>query len=254
MDIVFRRIPFNSPRIAPPGELHVRALDAKDDTALAKLALNGRAGFVGGDDPNPGTLVIHDNPTLDDMLAALFLIHRVPHSASADHFARYAESVRRGLSPTRAGGRSTVPVERTLEAVFEILRHNAVEGAVGAKSNYGSLLDAACAARFLSDWRRLGDLIMDKIKAAVDPHLQPLFDDNSSFQNELTFLGNDHATYCRERDAGRSFLVQMSNGGPPVPALVVTDRTSYLFVRFARADDQAPDGHKFHLLGVKDPD
>src|SRR5262245_14286058 len=178
MDIVFRRIPFNSPRTAPPGELHVRALDAKHDTALAKLALSGRAGLVGGDDPNPKTLVIGDKPTLDDMLASLFLQHSFEDSPAAQDFARYVSSLRQGLSPTRAGGPSPIPIERSLEAVYRVIRHNAVEDAANTET---SLTNAGRRARFLADWERIAALIRKKIAAGVDPHRQPLFDDTSAF-------------------------------------------------------------------------
>ena len=93
MDIVFRRIPFDSPRSAPLGELHVRP-DAKHDTALARLALIGRGGFIGGGEPNPTTLVVTAEPTLDDMLAALFLQHDFSNSPAAQDFARYVSSLR----------------------------------------------------------------------------------------------------------------------------------------------------------------
>jgi hypothetical protein len=163
------------------------------------------------------------------------------------------------LYPSRQGGSVTIPIERSLEAVFEILRHNAVDCSSDSADSAGSLIDPGCRQRFLADWKRLGGVILRKIADGVDPHRQPLFDDTSEFDEELAFLQKDHDTYCRERDAGEKFLVEMKQRGvekasPSLPALVLNGRSSYLLVPFSRSDPESPDGKKFHLLCVKDPD
>lgn len=259
MDIVFRRILHSSPREAPPGEIHIRALEPDHDSALANLALAGVAGFVGGTTPNATSFVMRDNPTLDEMLALLFLQNKPRETAAAQRFADYAKKARAGLYPSRQGGCVIIPVERSLEAVFELLRHNAAECAAESGQPNGTLADRGCRARFLADWNRLSALILRKIAENVDPHRQPLFDDSSEFDEELAFLEKDHETYRRERDAGEIFLVEMKQRGvekpcPSLPALVLKGRSSYLLVPFSRSDPESPDGKKFQLLCVKDPE
>src|SRR5438128_1055374 len=178
MEIRFLPMARQDERTAPPGEWHVRAVDERNDSALAKLALEvGPSGFVGGDQPNPRRLIVIADPTLDDMLAALFLSHELPKGAPAEtaamHFARYAESVRKGFSPTKHAP-SPIPIERTLEAVFEITRHLASNYQAGQKeSDYDKLTAEPCRLKFLKYWERLAALIMRKIAAGVDPHLEP---------------------------------------------------------------------------------
>ena len=108
--------------------------------------------------------------------------------------------------------------------------------------------------RFLADWERLATLIRKKIAAGVDPHRQPLFDDTSAFDHELNFLNQDHAVYCRERDAGEHVLLQLAAGGAAC-SRALCEAAHELSLRAVRPlGPGSTDGRKFHLLGVKDPD
>src|SRR5262249_37162132 len=156
----------------------------------------------------------------------------------------------------------TIPVHRTLEAVLEVMRHQASGYQAGQKAGeYRSLDQPGCRDRFLASWNKFAELIWRKITAGVDPHLQALFDDSSDFQDELNLLFKDRTgSYIDDRTAGEKFLVLMRDNGRPVPALIVKHRHSFLPWLYAWSDAYAPDVHSsppdrhFHLFATIDPD
>lgn len=262
MDIVFRRILQSSPREEPPGEWHLRACDPHTKLGMAQIALQGPAGFVGGSVPNPNTIVVQDDPTFDDLLAVLFLTWTLPTEpaaqASAQRFAEYAASARKGFLPAR----KQVSVEETIESVFEVMRHVASGYRAGQKKGeYQSLTTPGCRERFLASWHKLANLIQRKIEAGVDPHRQSLFDDSPDFVEELSQLKKDRANgYIDDRNKAPQFLIQMRDNGRYVPALIVKHRHSFTPWRHAWADTEAPDlqtepaDRHYHLFATIDPD
>src|SRR5579871_5013109 len=103
MDIRFRTFQPDEPRIAPPGELHVRPVDARDEALpqLASLAVEkGAAGFVRGNGPI-SCFVLKRVPTFDDMLALLLIQEELAgrRLEGARPFALYAAALRRGVRP-----------------------------------------------------------------------------------------------------------------------------------------------------------
>jgi hypothetical protein len=222
-----------------PGEVHLAAADAEDAGRrdLANLVLEkGLAGLLRGDG-EPETLVLPRVPTLDDMLAALFVTREVngePLPDGAKAFARYAALVREGLQP------GDVPLDRSLEGVYQAILNLAG----------GDLTDPATAGRFRREWQKLSDVVCHGCEASTDPFRTPLCD-RPEFARERAFLARDREVYQQDVLRGERWAVQIPGGPEAASALVLEQPKSLLFKQWARRDEEAPHGSAYLLLGVK---
>ena len=142
-DIIFR--PFPDPDQPVPAEeieLRPASRDHRLGRRLADLVLEqGLDGLRRGQ----GTIqriVVHVDPTLDDMLAAAIVQRLLNGDVLPEGirpFAGYAAQVREGLKP------GDLPLEDSLEGTYLAVRREAGPG----------LSDQAVCGQFLRDWDRL---------------------------------------------------------------------------------------------------
>ena len=125
-----------------PGEVLLRPCRTEDQGRrdLATLVVEeGVAAFLRG----PGKaerILIPADPTLDDLLAAAFLMRLLAEQAlpvAAAVFARYAQLVREGIRP------ADVPPEFALEGVYLAIRNaggpNLMDSVAGARFSRGGV-------------------------------------------------------------------------------------------------------------------
>src|SRR5262249_45001104 len=155
----------------------------------------GPAGFVRGDGP-VGRIVLQQDPSFDDLLAALILEEQLAGRPVPENtpFAHYAAALAEGLRPS-----DRVPLEQSVEGVFAKLRVEAGD----------PLPDPQRAATFLDGWSRLAAVLRPAMAQGIDPHRQPLFAGRTEFQRDLQYLGKDHETYRDDRRRGQRWLVRL---------------------------------------------
>jgi hypothetical protein len=215
---------------APPaaGELHVVPMD-DGDRCLARLVLDrGRNALPSG--PGPvNTIVIKADPTLDDMLAATIAATQLAGRPAPDGmrpFVEYAAVLRQGLSPGTA-----VPLERSLAGLYKAIRWR-----------HGDLTDPVHCRRFCEDWQRLAATIFAYAADSLDPFAEfPL--PSWLFADDQRFLAGDHDLYLRDKAAGESWNITISDEGPAAgnrPALFLRRPQSRLWKEWARCDPEAP--------------
>jgi hypothetical protein len=182
-------------------------------------------------------IVLQADPTLDDMLAASFLMRRLqgqelPRAAAA--FARYAAIAREGMQP------GVVPLEASLEGIFLAIRNAAGD----------DLTLPATAARFLEDWRRMLRVVLGASMAGLDPFTTPLFADGPGFARERAYLVRDHDVYRQDVLRGERWVVRLPDGPPEGSALILARPKSLLWKYWSRQDREAPAGGTYLFLGV----
>src|SRR5262245_31737653 len=167
-----------------PGELYIWPRDENDHVGMAGLVLSqGEAVLRQGPGPVERILV-SDDPTFEDMLAALFVQRRLageelfPGLAA---FARYAEIAHEGRRPDE------LPVAASMEGVFLAIR------AAGGPH----LVESLPTRRFILGWGRLVAVTLQAAQAGVDPFVTPLFA-TSDFAREHVYLAGDEALYRQD--------------------------------------------------------
>jgi hypothetical protein len=240
--VTFRFFLDSDPPTPTAGELQLRPADRLDAhrTDIATLALEkGCAGFVQGPGPITQLIAPHD-PTLDEMLAVLFLMEALagrplPRDCA---FASYTASLRKGIRPSEA-----IPLEDSLEGIYLAIRN-----AVG-----DPLTEPDRAARFLSQWERLAAMLLQAIHQRIDPYNHSFFTEATVFQDERQFLRHDLEVYRRDVERGRRWLVHLPDETAPVAGLWLNDPRSALFKFLARLDSAAPQGTGYRFLAVSRP-
>jgi len=240
MEIVFRST-LPPEDAVPAGEIFIRpkGADAQRRDLTAWVASHGIPGLMQGAGPIKRIVVpcSTTQPTLDDMLAAVFVQRLLDGSglpAGAAPFAKYAALAREGLQP------GDMPLDCSMEGIFLAIRNNAGE----------DLSQPAAAAKFLSDWERVAQTILRAADAGKDPFVTNLFGESSEFARERAFLKKDQDVYHQDVRRGQHWLVQVP-GGPPTSTMLVLDQPkSLLWKYWSRHDASAPAGGSYLLLVV----
>lgn len=219
------------------GELFLTPSGSDARRELAKQALErGPGGFRQGAGP-VRYIVLPDVPTLDDMLAAEFVLRRLRGQAlppGALAFARYAGICREGLRP------GDVPVERSLEGVYQAILNNAGQ----------DLTSPAVREQFLNDWGRLAQRVLDAAERQTDPFTTLLFDD-SEFARERAFLARDRDVYDQDVARGERWSILLTADKQHGAGLLLRRPKSMLFKYWSRSDPDAPGGRGYLFLGVQ---
>jgi hypothetical protein len=241
MQLDFRLLSSNGAVPAAPGELLLRPAFPEDAGRLdfAALALEkGEAAFLRGTGPIE-RLVVSVDPTLDDMLAALIVQRGREGTAipCAEAFARYTATHRQGVRPS-----DRVPLEQSLEGMFEAIRHDAGD----------PLSDPVRASRFLRNWARMAGVLWAAMKRGADPHREVIFGEDTPFEKERQFLNKDRAAavYERDRAAGMEWMVHLPGHAEPVAGLLLRQPQSVRFKELARQDPRTPGKKGFRFLAV----
>lgn len=247
MRITCRPLPRDADAAAKPGDLEVRPRPehAHRGRALAELVHDlGPGALVGGEPPFERIIVDMSfvGPSLDEMLAATFAVERLagrelPPGCLA--LARYAELVRQGIRPDPG-----VPVERSLAAVYQVVKSQAQMRSGG--------IDPANTGQLIVGWGRLAKHLLRTAEQGLNPFLAPLFDGDPDFARELAFLARDRDLYYRDVDRGEKWPVRLGVKDREETgwALLLRKPWSVLFRAWARQDEQAPGGRGYLLLGV----
>lgn len=240
--ILFRNLR-NEP--APqPGELWIQAAEEHGDSrALALLALDFGTGAFRRGGAEVHTLVVHHDPTLDDVLAAHLvrkLLAGEKPPATYRSFARYAALVREGLRPSEA-----IPVEDSLEGAYLFIRTES-----GHKDTNHVLSDPDAARRFLGEWSRLAERI-DKSAAdpAFDPFAKSPLAGDPEFGRVHSFLEKDRCNYRDDVRRGSVFRARLPEVAE-CAAILLREPKSLLFRYWFRDDVEAPGGEGYRLLIV----
>jgi hypothetical protein len=257
MEIAFKQFNLPAPPAPAAGELHVRQASAelRYRRKLALLALeHGPGGFVcqepsirkanGRTDHSEragrliNRVVVQADPTLDDMLAATFLVQSLAGKTlppAARIFAEYAAIARQGLKP------GDVPLEESLAGLYLAIRNQAGD----------DLTQPDARSQFLTGWFRLERRILQALEENADPLTTSLFKGNSEFALARTYLTNSRKVYYQQDiPRGERWLVQVPGGPPEAGGLVLRNPHSILWKYWAREDTEAPGGKGYLFLGV----
>ena len=211
----------------------------RDRRDLARLAIaDGPQAFQHGAG-DLSCLVVQSDPTLDDMLAATIIersLEQQPIATGLARFAEYTALVREGLHP---GG---TPIDASLEGLYLAIRNLAGD----------DISDPATGDRFLKDWRGLAECIVQAAEQGIDPFQSPIAADRSEFLRHRTFLKDDHRVYRQDVARGERWIVHLPDGPPDSAALILKQPRSLLWKYWARADDTAPVGDGYQLIGISD--
>ena len=238
MELTFRPIPAGA---GPgPGELLVRPRrpEHRGCLGLARVVLEHGLDALPRDDGPIDRVVVGDNPTLDELLAATIAIRLlagagVPPGLGA--FAEYAKLVREGLRP------GEVPLEASPEGIFLAIRN----------ADGDDLADPAIGAAFAASWTRMAAVILRAAEAGADPFAVPHFAGGPEFARERAFLARDHEVFRREDiPRGERWRIALPGGPPRATALVLRRPKSLLFKHWSRLPDAAPGGDAYLLLAV----
>ncbi|MBL8851306.1 MAG: caspase family protein [Planctomycetaceae bacterium] len=236
MQIIFRKWDDGAP---PAHELWVRPANAlnRDRRDLAVLACaEGPQAFEHGAGELT-TIVVQQDPTLDDMLAALVLERQLSSRRLPDGFdavCRYAALAREGLRPGR------VPIEDSVEGVLAAIRDEAG----------GDLTDPAKGAKYLRDWRDLAEAILTGIERGLDPFEKSLVVGDSRFVRVRAFLQEDHKRYQHDVQNGNRWLIEIPGRPGTASGLLLTSPKSVLWKHWARCDEDAPVGKAYLFTAV----
>lgn len=228
----------------PPGELWIQAAEEHGDCrALALLVIDFGVGALRQSGATIERIVVHQDPTLDDLLAAHLcqkLLKDVKLADGYRHMARYAALVREGLRPSES-----IPVEDSLEGVFLFLRTEAEP-----TKSPAALSDPAAARRFLAAWSRMADRID---KAANDPNFDPFAKSplagDPEFGRVRPFLEKDRCNYRDDVRRGQAYKAQLPEIAE-CAALLLREPRSLLFRYWFRDDNEAPCGGGYRVLMV----
>ncbi|NUO16138.1 MAG: caspase family protein [Planctomycetaceae bacterium] len=222
-----------------PGELILKPADAatRERRDIANLAVSqGPDAFLRAAGEIT-TIVTSDDPTLDDLLAFEFVKLQLagkPLPQAAAAFARYAGLAREGLRP------SSVPLDQSLEGIYLAIRN----------AHGGDLAQPLAFSRFEGDWQRMAGHLLGAAGSGADPFKVSLFADAPEFARERTFLAKDHDVYLQDVLRGERWLIRIPGGPPSASALILRNPKSLLWKHWSRADQGAPTGDLYLLLGV----
>ncbi|HJT76280.1 MAG TPA: hypothetical protein VJ739_03685, partial [Gemmataceae bacterium] len=245
MQLVFRRFPAGADVPPGRGEVYIRP-DPAGERGRRNLSLlvleQGLEALPRGEGDVERVVVSADstNPTLDDMLAAAFVMHRQQTGKALPPgcrpFAVYAGLVRDGVRPSQA-----IPPEVSLEGIYLAIRNDAGD----------DLTDPEVSARFLARWARLADCVLRAAEAGVDPFKVSPCAEDAEFSRERAFLADDQRVYRREVRQGERWPVRLP-GDPPREAagLLLRRPASRLFKYWGRTDKEAPGGDGYLFLAV----
>jgi len=240
MDLVFRKLSRGAaPAAAAAGEVLLLPADLtqQDRRDLAMLVYEQGLNALVHGEGMPRTLVLDVEPTLDDMVAALWLTRLAQNKllpAGGKVFCRYAALVREGLRPT------DFPLENTLEGIYLALRNSAGD----------DLTQAETAHRFVDDWQRLAERILQAAENNVDPFQTSLFPTKSDFARERSFLVRDYDVYAQDVKNGQTWKINLPGRPAPALGLLLRQPKSLLFKYWSR---QRMEGAKepYLLLAVQ---
>jgi len=176
-------------------------------------------------------------PTLDEMLAALFaqrLLTGQTLPAGFGELARYAALLRQGYSPTG------LPPEETVEGIFLAIRQ-----LFGA-----DLADEAVAQAFLTRWEDLAARLVRAVEEGTDLFHASLFASGSDFAEEQARLRGDREKYLLDVRRGEQWTIAFPDGPPSGTGLVLRRPRSLLFPYWSRQDRQSPSGEPYLFLAV----
>lgn len=226
------------------GELWVQAAEEHGDCrALALLVLDFGVGALRQSGATIKRIVVHQDPTLDDLLAVQLCQKLLTNEKIADgyrHMARYAALVREGLRPSES-----IPIEDSLEGVFLFLRTEAEQ-----VNSPAELSDPAASRRFLTAWSRMAHRIDI---AANDPNFDPFarspLAGDPEFSRVRPFLEKDRCNYRDDVRRGQAYRAQLPEIAE-CAALLLREPRSLLFRYWFRDDNEAPCGGGYRALMV----
>jgi hypothetical protein len=240
VELILRKSSSDDPDSTTPGEIQIAAaLDRSGQRRkLALLVLEqGVSAFLSDEQDRIDRIVLPEEPTLDDMLAATMIQHLVsgrPLPQGIKPFAQYAALLREGLRP------ADIPLEVAIEGIFLAIRNASGEDLTAPDSS----------ERFLEGWSRMSARILQAAEAGTDPFAQPLFDDDPDFARERAFLNRDREVYRSDIARGERWLVSLP-GGPPVGSALLLRRPRSILCKFwSRYDSESPTGEAYQLLVV----
>jgi hypothetical protein len=243
MELAFRQFSASDSARPGPGELWIQAHvgPAASRSDLAAIVLEqGIQDFPHGEMPIH-TIVVSDDPTLDDLLAYSFSRRALEDTALPDgcrSFAKYTELVRRGHRP------STIPLHVSLEGIFLAIRN-------AARGPGERLTDPEVVARFKADWGRMEERIMKAAATGQDPFTTSLFAEGPEFALERAFLANDEKVYRQDLMRGERWQVKITEATTGAGGLLLRQPASLLFKHWSREDRDAAGGKGYLFLAVQ---
>jgi len=238
MELVFGKLPAEA-AVPEPGEIILRpaAVDQRERRDLAMLVLDaGPAAFLAGSG-QPHKIVVSSDPTLDDMLAASFLLRMLegtPLPPNCQPFAHYAALVREGLRPTQ------LPLEQSLEGVFLAIRGKATQ----------DLTDPASAQIVIEGWSRMAEAILRAAEQNKDPFSTPILGAGAEFARERAFLARDLDVYRHDFLQGQAWKVRLPGGPAQALGLLLREPKSLLFKYWSRGECPPPMAGPYLFLAV----
>jgi hypothetical protein len=226
------------------GELWIQAAEEHGDCrALSMLVLDFGIGALRQSGATIECIVIQQDPTLDDLLAAHFCQRLLRNEKLGDgyrHIARYAALVREGLRPSES-----IPVEDSLEGVFLFLRTEAEHAKTPAE-----LSDPTAARRFLAAWDRIAQRIdIATADPKFDPFVRSPLTGDPEFGRVRPFLEKDRCNYRDDVRRGQAYRAQVPEVAE-CAALLLREPRSLLFRYWYRDDSEAPCGGGYRVLMV----
>jgi len=237
MQLIFRKLAATD--LPAPGELFIQSAAAdgsqRDELAM-RAAEQGLPAFPQGAGPIRA-LVVMASPTLDDMLAALFveeLLEGRTLPPGAQAFANYARLRRKGLSP------SSVPLEVSLEGIYLAILN----------ARDGDLTKPDTAAQFTTAWRRMARVILQAAAANSDPFATPLFSQGGDFAEERAFLAQDRAVFQLDVRRGKQWIAKIPGAARGGRMLLLRQPKSLLLPQWSREKGASGAGQPFAFLAV----
>ena len=240
MEVIFRATQQQMPPAKDEVYLVLREPEFTDRLDVASaLLVGGLSVLQQGSEPKKRLVVPcgGTDPSLDTMLAAsiaLAMLAREELPKGLDLFARYTAMVREGLLP------SSLPEEKTIEAIFLALRTDAGD----------DLSQPEVGRRFLAGWERLASAIWKAAADTVDPFKTAFLDDNEEFVRERSFLREDREVFGTDVDRGERWEISLPNGPRKGYALLLRDPKSLLFKHWSRGSGDASAGMSYVFLAV----
>ena len=263
LEIVFQKFERRGELQPGKGEVFLVPADLaeRDRRDLAKYVLeNGIGGLLGGEG-SPARVVVSEDPTLDDMIAAT-MVCRIAEGADLprglEALAEYARLARQGLrpAPERPSG-DKLPPEESIEGVFLAAKDGVIRDANRSDpESRKDLTDPGIAERFLEKWARMVAVLWEAAEGDDSGTLgeRPMFSHDLAFAAEREYLSKDRWNFRQAvKRQGTRWLVSLPGTAEPVSALILSGEPekSDLWKFWAREDEEAPTGGGHLFLGVK---
>ncbi|HEX3996940.1 MAG TPA: hypothetical protein VHX65_00130 [Pirellulales bacterium] len=239
MKLIFRVIDAADTRASGAGEIYIQpaAGEFQNRCDLASLVLEQGLKCLRHGTGVVDTAIVSAEPTLDDLLAATFVMEllagrELPPGAAS--FARYAALVREGHIPSK------LPLESSLEGLFLAIRNT--DGA--------DLTQQQIATRFAARWEQLSRRILQAAADGLNPFTTPLVAEGSEFAREQAFLARDHEVYKQDVERGQQWEVSIAGGPPRGRAIRLRDPKSLLFKQWSRRAEYCGAHDPFVFLAV----